>query len=94
MEDDDFRVSDEDLAYLLKDNEYFSRFLGDDESKNGLIPAKMKYVMMKPATVQYYDDIFNNPAGYDTKTAEALARELFHNSKCNITSDIKDDEQE
>ena len=29
VDDEDFRVSDEDLAYLLKDNEYFSRFLGD-----------------------------------------------------------------
>lgn len=81
-------VSEEDLAYLLKDNQYFSEYV-DEKSENGLIPSATKYIMMKPTVIQYYDDIFNNPYGYDTKTAEQLAKELFHGSKCNITSNIE-----
>ncbi len=89
-------VSEEDLAYLLEGNKYYAGYLdGENDGirhcmrMNGLIPDKMKYLLMEPVVVQYYDDIFNNPGGCDTKTAEQLAKELFHGSHCNITSDVK-----
>lgn len=91
-------VSEEDVAYLLENNKYFAGYLdGDEDTRrgermyNGLIPGKMKYLLMEPTVVQYYDDIFNNPAGYDTRTAEQLAKELFHGSHCNISSAISSD---
>lgn len=84
-------VSEKDLAYLLENNMYFSQYvhIGGKDSKNGLTPLEMHYVLMKPEVVQYYDDIFNNPAGVDTKTAEEIAKELFRGSHCNITSDVR-----
>lgn len=89
-------VSEAELAYLLEKNKYFSRYVNrsryvdGEDCENGLTPAVMKFVLMKPEVVQYYDDIFNNPAGRDTKTAEQLARELFKGCRCNITSDLRD----
>lgn len=85
---DEENVGEKELAYLLEGNKYFSRYLGQNE--NGLIPSLMRFVLMKPKVVQYYDDIFNNPAGLETKTAEAIAKEIFKGSHCNISSDIKD----
>lgn len=80
----DVEPSDENLAYLLSRNAYFANFSKDED--NSTYPF-MSYILMKPEIVQYYDDIFSNPYGYDTKTAEQLARELFHGCKCNITTD-------
>lgn len=93
-------VGEKEVAYLLEKNKYFAGYIdgemdGEDEEAlcyrrrhNGLIPGKMRYLLMEPTVVQYYDDIFNNPAGYDTRTAEQLAKELFHGSHCNISSAI------
>ena len=88
-------VSEKDLAYLLENNKYFSEYIGEDyigegDKSNGLLPVTTRYIMMQPTVVQYYDDIFNNPCGYDTKTAEQLAKELFHGSHCNITSEVEE----
>lgn len=87
--DEDYldEVTEKDLAYLLEGNKYFSRYVWKGEE--GSFIGCSKYLLMKPEVVQYYDDIFNNPAGLDTKTAEAVAKEIFKGSHCNITTDIK-----
>ena len=82
-------VSEKDLGTLLESNPYFDS-VNTEEDTNGLLPL-MRFVLMKPEIIQYYNDRFENPWGVETKTAEQVARELFRGKHCNITTAVDDD---